>query len=232
MNRTNANSPNGDQADGAMHRTTTENVFDQAAATWDDTPRRVTLATAIGAAILREVQPSPDMHVLDYGCGTGLLGLSLRPHVRSVTGADSSSGMLETLARKIREMQLDGMHLLHLDLQRDPLPNRRFHMIVTAMTMHHIRDVDSVLAAFCRLLWPKGVLCVADLDSEPGIFHFGSVGETVHHHGFDRHDLKRRMAQYGFGQLRDLTAHTIQKQVGSGEIADFPVFLAIGQRTE
>jgi predicted TPR repeat methyltransferase len=66
--------------------------FDQAAATWDDDPIRVSLARTIGEAIVREVHPSRQAAMLDYGCGTGLVSLYLLPHVRSVTGADNSPG--------------------------------------------------------------------------------------------------------------------------------------------
>jgi 2-polyprenyl-3-methyl-5-hydroxy-6-metoxy-1,4-benzoquinol methylase len=69
------------------------NHFDEAAANWDAEPRRVELAKAVGNAILQHARPTCGMDVLDYGCGTGLLGLFLLPHVRSVTGADSSPGI-------------------------------------------------------------------------------------------------------------------------------------------
>ena len=75
--------------------------FDEAARDWDNEPRRVALMRAIGEAILREAKPTSDMDVLDYGCGTGLIGLFLLPHVHSVTGADNSPGMLKVLREKI-----------------------------------------------------------------------------------------------------------------------------------
>ncbi len=55
--------------------------FDQSAASWDNEPRRIALMKAVGEAILREAQPTKDMDVLDYGCGTGLVSLFLLPHV-------------------------------------------------------------------------------------------------------------------------------------------------------
>ena len=96
------------------------NHFDQSAANWDAEPRRVELARAVGEAILRQVQPTRDMDVLDYGCGTGLLGLFLLPYVHSVTGADSSPGMLRVLDDKIRAGGLQRMRAERLDLLHDP----------------------------------------------------------------------------------------------------------------
>jgi ubiquinone/menaquinone biosynthesis C-methylase UbiE len=170
------------------------------------------------------------MDVLDYGCGTGLLSLFLLPHFRSVTGADSSVGMLDVLKKKIAEMALDNMDVMRLDLEHDSVPEKRFHLVATAMTMHHVRDTDKVLRAFYDVLHPGGVLCVADLDTEAGVFHPANVAETVHHHGFDRDELKKRMHRIGFIDTRDVTAHTIRKEVEEGQPEDFPVFLVVARR--
>ena len=68
--------------------------FNKASETWDDNPTRIELARAIADAVLRKIPISKDMDVLDYGAGTGLVTLALQPHVKSITAADSSQGML------------------------------------------------------------------------------------------------------------------------------------------
>lgn len=185
---------------------------------------------AVGEAILRESQPSSDMDVLDYGCGTGLVSLFLLPHVRSVTGADNSPGMLEVLQRKIAEGGIENMKVMHLNLEERPVPSDRYHMIVTSMTMHHVADTGKVLRAFHELLHPGGKLCIADLDAEPGIFHPPEAASSVHHHGFDRRWLKDQSAAAGFTEMHDVTAHTVTKPIATGEERDFPVFLIVGRR--
>jgi hypothetical protein len=57
------------------------NHFDEAAATWDAEPRRVELTSALGKAILRQVQPNRGMDVRDYGCGTGLPRRAMDCHI-------------------------------------------------------------------------------------------------------------------------------------------------------
>ena len=52
---------------------------------------------------MREVKLSPDMDLLDFGCGTGLISLHLQPHVRSLWGVDTSSGMLEVFQGKLKD---------------------------------------------------------------------------------------------------------------------------------
>jgi ubiquinone/menaquinone biosynthesis C-methylase UbiE len=206
------------------------NYFDQSAANWDSEPRRIELMKAVGKAILRDAKPTKAMDVLDYGCGTGLVGLFLLPHVRSVTGADSSAGMLDVLRTKIREDGINGMTTIQLDLERQPVPRERFHVIVSCMVLHHVANLEQVLRAFHEMLLPGGVLCVADLDTEPGVFHSAEAAVSVHHHGFDRPTLQDQLRTAGFADITISTAHTIQKPVDGGDMRNFSVFLMVGRR--
>jgi len=203
----------------------TKSYFDEAAAIWDEKPSRIQLMKAVGEAIVREAAPTRDMTVLDYGCGTGLVGLYLLPHVRSVTGADNSPGMLEVLNRKIVEGGLNNMRAIRLDLAQDPVPDNRFHMIVTSMVLHHIANPDRTLRALYEMLLPGGIFCLADLDTEPGSFHTAEAAGSVHHHGFDREALKKRLAQIGFSEARVVTAVEFSKPVEAGGEEPFSIFL-------
>lgn len=202
--------------------------FDKEASTWDDAPHRIALVKGVGEAILREAKPTKGMDVLDYGCGTGLVSLYLLPHVRSVTGADSSPGMLEVLQKKIAEGGIANMKVIRLDLEHESVSNERYDMIVTSMTLHHVVDTDRVLRAFREMLVAGGILCIADLDTEPGLFHPPEAGHA--HNGFDREQLRSQLERIGFGGVRDVTAHTIRKVVEGGQERDFPVFLITGRR--
>ena len=208
----------------------TASYFDQSAATWDNNPVRIALMKAVGEAILRAARPTKQMDALDYGCGTGLVSLFLLPHVRSVTGADNSSGMLDVLRKKISDGGLDKMKPICLDLEHDPLPEGRYNLIVASMVLHHTANTAKVLAAFHELLRPEGTLCIADLDTEPGVFHDAQAAASVHHHGFDRVDLKAQLGRVGFHGITDTTAHTICKPVESGGERDFPVFLITARK--
>jgi ubiquinone/menaquinone biosynthesis C-methylase UbiE len=208
----------------------TSSYFDQSAAHWDENPRRLGIVRAVGDAILREAAPTREMTVLDYGCGTGLLGLYLLPHVCSVTGADSSAGMLEVLDRKIAEGGLSTMRTLRLDLACDPVPDARFDLIVSSMVLHHIADPDRALRAFFDMLRPGGVVCLADLDSESGAFHGAEAAGTVHHHGFDRAAVRARLARIGFAEARDATALEFSKPVERGGEEAFSIFLITARR--
>lgn len=204
--------------------------FDEAAANWDDVPRRVALMKAIGEKIVAEACPTRDMDLFDYGCGTGLVSLYLLPHVRSVTGADNSAGMLEVLRRKIAESEIDNMNAIQLDLEHDAVPGARYQMVVVSMAMHHIRNLDRVLAAFYEILEPGGTLCLADLDTELGTFHDAEAAESVHHHGFDREALKGRLQDIGFRETKDTSVVRFNKPVEKGGEEEFSIFLITARR--
>jgi ubiquinone/menaquinone biosynthesis C-methylase UbiE len=204
-----------------------DDYFERSAATWDDNPDRVRLMRTVGEAILKEAKPTKQMSVLDYGCGTGLVGLFLLPHVANVTGADSSPAMLDVLTKKIAQTRATGMSTKLLDLQNDPVPQDRYDMIVVSMAMHHIANVDKTLEALHTMLLPGGVLCLADLDTEPGTFHPASV--PVPHHGFDRDKLKSRLRALGFVESKNVTVSTFAKPVESGTEQQFSIFLIIAR---
>lgn len=68
--------------------------FEKEAVAWDEHPAKGQLAGDIVAAISQQVVLRPDMDVLDFGRGTGLLTFHLTPLVKSITGVDSSRGRL------------------------------------------------------------------------------------------------------------------------------------------
>ena len=64
------------------------NRFDIEALTWDDLPRRVNLAKSVVKNILSYLKG--DETVLDFGSGSGLVGLNIAPFVKKVIGVDTS----------------------------------------------------------------------------------------------------------------------------------------------
>jgi hypothetical protein len=51
------------------------------------------------------------------------------------------------------------------------VPEQRFHLIFSSMTMHHIEDVPSLIHSFYEMLDSGGFLAIADLDQDGGEFH-------------------------------------------------------------
>jgi 2-polyprenyl-3-methyl-5-hydroxy-6-metoxy-1,4-benzoquinol methylase len=200
--------------------------FDKEAAAWDEHPARMQLASDVAAAITRQVILTTDMDVLDFGCGTGLLTLQLAPRVKSITGVDSSRGMLNVLAAKVAKQNLTNVRTLLLDLEAGDTLTDEYDLIVSNMTLHHIRDIDFLLTRFSKAISPGGHLCIADLDLDDGLFHDDNQG--VFHFGFDRAALRQAFTEAGFGDAHDTTAAEVTKPTRLGELRRFTIFLMTG----
>lgn len=204
--------------------------FDERAATWDDDPAKVERARVVAEAIRRAVPLAPSTRLLEYGAGTGLVSQALMGHVGPLTLAEPSAGMRDVMAEKVATGRLPAMaRIVDLDLATAPQrgdgrvvagPEDQADLVVTVMTLHHIDDVDTVLAGLARLLAPGGHLCIVDLEKEDGSFHrddpaFGG------HHGFGRAELTGRLARAGFADIAFRRCHEMQKDGRT-----YPLFLA------
>ncbi|MDD5170615.1 MAG: class I SAM-dependent methyltransferase [Syntrophales bacterium] len=202
--------------------------FDQAAASWDENPGRIKLADDVASAIRREITLTKDMDVLDYGCGTGLITLGIQPFVNTVTGIDSSEGMLNILADKISRQKLTNVSARHLDMEAGEMLPDRFHLIVSSMTLHHIRHPEILIKQLSENLHAGGALCIADLDPDDGLFH--GENQAAFHPGFERSHMKDMFEKAGFQHIRDSAAARIIKDIEEGVSREFSVFLVTGRK--
>jgi ubiquinone/menaquinone biosynthesis C-methylase UbiE len=201
--------------------------FNKAAVTWDQ-PNRVILARSIAHAVLSEVELTSKMQVLDFGCGTGLLTLHFQPLVNSITGVDSSQGMLDVLRGKIESQGLKNVRTECLDIENGELLKGTYDVIVSSMTLHHIREIQPLFNQFYKALTPGGYLCIADLDLDDGQFHENNEG--VFHFGFDREIMRQVFVESGLREIRTRTAAEVIKTVLKRDSRSFTVFLATGQK--
>lgn len=197
--------------------------FEKEAAQWDAAPGRVKLASDIAATIVREVDLSDDMAVLDFGCGTGLLTLKLQPLVKSIMGVDSSPGMLGMLKNKIEAQELDNVYTQLVDFEKGEHAEGHYNLIVSSMVVHHVADTVNLFREWSNLLLPGGQISFADLDLEDGTFHGDNTG--VFHLGFDRQDLRQLLTEAGFTNIRDTTATRMSKEVAGIGVREFSIFL-------
>ncbi len=202
--------------------------FDKEAASWDENPARVKLAKDVAHAISKQIVLTPEMDIMDFGCGTGLLTLQLQPFVRSVTGVDSSQGMLNIFNMKIAKLKLNNIRAVSADLDRGDTLTGNYDAVISNMTLHHIKETESLFAQFHKITAPGGYLGIADLDLDNGQFHNDNTG--VFHFGFDRTALRRIFTEAGFDNVRDTDAAEVVKPGINGEMRRFTVFLMTGRK--
>ena len=190
-------------------------LFAHKAQEWDTRPLPVQISSGVFAALSEAVALTPDLSVLDFGAGTGLVATQIAPRVARLLAVDVSAAMLQQLASK--EVQGDLTIRCH-DILEAPL-GETVDLVVSAMALHHVQDTKALFAAFFDHLTPGGRVALADLDSEDGDFHPPGI-EGVFHDGFDRADLAAIARSAGFVEPRFVTATEIHKDGKS-----YPIFL-------
>jgi ubiquinone/menaquinone biosynthesis C-methylase UbiE len=202
--------------------------FDDLAKDWDLDPVKLERAEAVARQMRERIPLDRPMSALEYGCGTGMLSFALLPVLSHITLADSSPEMLRVLAGKISARRVQTMTTMRLDLTVDPLPQARYDIVYSLMTLHHVPEPGTVLRRFFALLNPSGWLCIADLDKEDGSFH-GPECEV--HRGFDRGEFRSELERAGFSEISFSTPYVLTKETSEGP-REFPLFLAMARKTQ
>ncbi|MCB9360282.1 MAG: class I SAM-dependent methyltransferase [Flavobacteriales bacterium] len=198
-----------------------KDFFAEKAGEYDGKKSRTENVDNIAQSILNEISFSKEMHIMDFGAGTGLLTSNIAPHVGKITAVDVSKAMIEVLQSKKHLIDCE-LQIVELDLTKETL-STKFDAIISSMTIHHIKDVQDIFNKFYTLLDDNGSIAIADLDKEDGSFHTEDTG--VFHFGFDRNEFLKIAENAGFKDLKIQTASNINKETG-----DYSVFLLTGKK--
>ena len=109
---------------------------------------------------------------LDAACGTGRLAARLVQRGHRVVGVDGSAEMLQQARRRLPDTDF-----VTGDLQRLPIADASVDLVVTALALTHVADLEPVFAEFARVLRPDGHLVVSDVHDE--LVLLGSVVKAV-----------------------------------------------------
>ncbi|MEO1958302.1 MAG: class I SAM-dependent methyltransferase [Nautiliaceae bacterium] len=189
------------------------NRFDKEAISWDDLPRRVELAKAVVKNIIPNLKG--DEKILDFGCGSGLVGLNLAPFAKEVIGVDTSAKMVEKFNEKAKKLNLNAKAY-----KKDIFEiNDQFDVVVSSMTLHHIKDIKA-LSKKLATITNKAFL--VDLEKEDGSFHTRG-NDDVYHFGFSKEELEEYFSEW---KIEYKTIHKVKKH------KNFPIFLINLSRRE
>ncbi len=198
--------------------------FEDLASTWDDDPMRVERARALARAVVDRVDLQ-GAHVVEDGCGTGLVGFSLLEVSvpATLTLIDPSPAMREQVARKIADLAPGRACVLEpgSDL------GSGHDLVISSMVLHHVPDPAEKIRAWAGWVETGGHVAVADLHPEDGSFHGPDVDDV--HRGFDPREVARWMEEAGLEVGPPTDVFVIEKNIEGGE-GHFPVWLLIGRR--
>lgn len=198
-----------------------KDFFEHKANEYDKEDNVTKNVSSIAENILKTIPFSKELEIMDFGSGTGLLLQDIAPHVKKITAIDVSKSMTDVLKSKSDKIDCD-LEILELDLTKEEL-NTEFDVIISSMTVHHIKDINPLFTKLFNSLKKGGKIAIADLDTEDGSFHTSDTG--VFHLGFDRVEFLQIAKNAGFKNLKMQTASTIQKPYG-----EYSVFLLTGEK--
>ena len=145
--------------------------WDECANTWDSDTAAITYAENAFSSLTKTVDLT-NKHVLDFGCGTGLLTQKISPLVKDIVALDGSEGMIEQLDKKaldnvepVVDMLTRGLVAIH------PAFRNQFDLVVASSVCGLIPNYADVSDIIYSLLEKGGQFVqwdwLANDESEP-----------------------------------------------------------------
>lgn len=170
-----------------------------------DTPERIHIAKVSSDAIRECLADTKSKNAIDFGCGTGLVGMNLLNDFQSILFLDTSQNMIDQVKKKITDANILNADTLCFDFEKDSLSDLRTDYIFMAQVLLHIEDYQSVLSKLYDVLNPGGHLIIVDFNKNEEI-----VSDLVHN-GFEQEKLKAVMSNIGYKSIKTKTFYNGSK---------------------
>ena len=195
--------------------------FDARARDWDKNRMHTERSSAIAKSLMENIPINNTLSAMEFGAGTGILSFFLKDDLAKITLIDNSKEMVAVCQEKCQHFNTKHITPLQLDLEREDL-EMKFDIIYSQMALHHVKDVDAILAKLTDLLNDNGYLALADLCIEDGSFH--GDNEDVHK-GFDPELLRQKLQALGFQNVTYNICYNLTRESG----LTYPIFLLTGR---
>lgn len=195
--------------------------FQHKSKTYSKDSKRVRNVHNIANGILKNITYSKDMHLMDFGSGTGLLTIQIAPYVKKITGVDMSPSMNATLLENKNQVVCD-LDILQIDIVKEDIA-QTFDGIISSMTLHHVENIEALFLKFYGVLNKNGTIALSDLYTEDGSFHTENTG--VFHLGFEEEFICECAKKAGF---KDIVCE--QVSIAKKPHGEYPIFLLTARK--
>lgn len=111
---------------------------------------------------------TPDMELLEFGCGTGSTALVHAPNVRHITAIDYSAEMIGIARARAEAAQVGNVTFAVSSIEDLDAADRQFDMVLGLNVLHLLEDRNAGISKAFSLLRPGGFFvsstaCIADM---------------------------------------------------------------------
>ncbi len=164
-----------------------------------DTPERIKIAKISSDAIREFIFETKSKKAIDFGCGTGLVGVNLLNDFSSILFLDTSQNMISQIRLKVADLNIQNADTLCFDFEMDNLSDLHADYIFMAQVLLHISDTGLILSRLYNVLNEGGHLLIVDFNKNEHI-----VSDMVHN-GFDQIELAKLMTKIGYQKIKSKT---------------------------
>lgn len=164
-----------------------------------DTPERIQIAKVLSDAIREYLVDAKSKNAIDFGCGTGLVGMNLLNEFNSVLFLDTSQNMINQIEQKISGFNIQNAGTLCFDFEKEGLSDLRADYIFMAQVLLHIPNIELILSRLFDVLNVGGHLLIVDFDKNEKV-----ISDIVHN-GFDQVELTEIMTKIGYRNIQSKT---------------------------
>ncbi|MCJ8014228.1 class I SAM-dependent methyltransferase [Paenibacillus sp. KQZ6P-2] len=170
-----------------------------------DTPERIQIAKVSSDAIRNYLVDAKSKNAIDFGCGTGLVGMNLLDEFNSILFLDTSQNMINQIKQKTTDFKIKNVDTLCFDIEKESISDLHADYIFMSQVLLHIHDVELVLSRLFDVLDEGGHLLVVDFNKNEKI-----VSDIVHN-GFNPEELTDIMTKIGYRDIQFKTFYTGNK---------------------
>jgi ubiquinone/menaquinone biosynthesis C-methylase UbiE len=201
-------------------------IFKEQASIWD-TEYRINRAKTISNKIKSLIRINKDDSIIDFGAGTGLIGLNFIDTTKHITFIEKSIEMVNVLKKKISVFENSDFKVFD-DLLDNGISENSFDLIMSSMVFHHIKDIIGTGTRLYDLLKQGKNLCIVDLISDDGSFHENEK-DFDGYNGFDPIWLSDQFIECGFKYKKHEIFFSDFKQNGEKEFK-YSLFILIMEK--
>lgn len=188
--------------------------WDEYAVNWENDPATHIFAQSVFQQ-LTKILSLQGKHILDFGCGTGLLSQLMSPLARDIVALDSSEAMIEELDRKeLRNVEPVVDSLTRGLVAQHPAFRKQFDLVVASSVCAFLPNVQDVADIIFTLV------------DEGGYFiHFDWLADGKSEIGLSLVEMETALKNAGFSSVETQIAFDVTTEQGV-----LPVMVGIARK--